>query len=76
MDSDTELSGGLVVGWEDFEAATSFCRLAWVFGLRLRARARFSRLESEDGESGSESSDIGRGELCLLAVVERVMGAK
>ena len=59
-----------------FEAAASFCRLAWVLGLRLRARARFSRLESEEGETGSESSDIGEGELCRLAATDRVMGAK
>lgn len=68
--------GGFFVGKDAFEASASFCRLAWVFGLRLRVRARFSRLESEEGESGSESSDMGEGELCLLAAAERVMGAK
>ena len=76
MDSGAEPLVGFFVGWDGFEAAASFCRLAWVFGLRLRARARFSRLESEEGESGSGSSDMGEGELCLLAAAERVMGAK
>lgn len=76
LDSETAPSGGIFAGTDDFEAAASFCRLAWVFGLRLRARARFSRLESEEGESGSGSSDMGEGEFCLLAAAERVMGAK
>lgn len=76
MDSGAAPSGGFFVVIAAFEAAASFCRLAWVFGLRLRVRARFSRLESEEGESGSEPSDIGEGEMCLLAAAERVMGAK
>ena len=76
MDSETAPSGGFFAGGGTFDTAASFCRLAWVFGLRLRARARFSRLESEEGDSGSEPSDMGEGELCLLAVAERVTGAK
>lgn len=75
MDSEASPFDGFFVAWVAFEAAASFCRLAWVFGLRLRARARFSRLESEEGDSGSEPSDIGEVELCLLAA-DRVMGAK
>ena len=54
----------------DLEA---FCSLACVFGLLLRVRDRFSRLESE--LSGSEPSDMGFGEVCRLAA-ERVIGAK
>lgn len=50
----------------------AFCRLAWVLGLRLRVRARFSRLESES--EGSESSEIALDVWYLVA--ERVMGAK
>lgn len=61
-------SGGFCFGCE-----AAFCRLAWVFGLRLRARARFSRLESES--EGSESSDMASGEIWRFAA-ERVMGAK
>lgn len=76
MSGNELFGGGFLVAWDPFEAAASFCRLACVFGLRLRARARFSRLESEEGESGSEASDMGEGEMCRLAVVERVMGAK
>ena len=77
MDSEAAPSGGFFAGWDAFDAVASFCLLAWVLGLRLRARARFSRLESEEGESGSEfSSDMGRGEFCRLAVADRVMGAK
>ena len=45
-------------------------------GLRLRARARFSRLESEsEASEASEASDMGEGEVCCLAT-DRVMGAK
>ena len=77
MVGDAVSSGDFFVGRIGFlEAAVSFCRLARVLGLRLRARARFSRLESEEGESGSESSDMGEGEGALLAVTERVIGAK
>lgn len=66
------VSGGFSLGWEGFDEL-AFCCFARVFGLRLRALARFSRLESE--ESGSSSSEIGVGEVCRLAA-ERVMGAK
>ena len=76
LDSDAEPFAGFFVAWDGFEAASSFCRLACVFGLRLRALARFSRLESEEGESGSGSSDMGEGEFCRLAAAERVIGAK
>lgn len=74
--SGREPFGGGFVDWDAFEAEASFCRLACVLGLRLRARARFSRLESEEGESGSEASDMEAGEMWRFAVAERVMGAK
>ena len=54
-------------------AALAFCCLARVLGLRLRDRARFSRLESD--VSGSESSEMMVGEERRSAA-ERVMGAK
>lgn len=53
----------------------AWATLAAVLGLRLRARARFSMLESEEGESGSsEMAELGDG--ARLAAAERVMGAK
>ena len=64
--------GGFLVGCEAFDVP-AFCSFACVLGLRLRARDRFSRLESED--SGSESSDIAFGDVHLLAS-ERFIGAK
>ena len=71
METGIEGPGGLfAVEAFDLEA---FCSLACVFGLRLRVRDRFSRLESE--VSGSESSDMGLGDVCRLAA-ERVIGAK
>lgn len=50
----------------------AFWSFACVLGLRLRALARFPRLESEEGSS---SSDIGAGDAARL-VADRVMGAK
>lgn len=64
--------GGLFAVEEAFDVE-AFCSLACVFGLRLRVRDRFSRLESE--VSGSEPSDMGLGDVCRLAA-ERVIGAK
>lgn len=73
------VDGGLVGSFGDCRGLTllalSFWSLACVLGLRLRARARFSRLLSEEGLSGSESSEIGVGELRRFAT-ERVTGAK
>ena len=51
----------------------AFRLLACVRGLRLRARERFSRLESES--EGSEISAIAPGDLRRL-VADRVIGAK
>lgn len=76
METGTEGPGGFFPLEEAFEVEAfweAFCSLACVLGLRLRARDRFSRLESE--VSGSESSDMGLGEVCRLAA-ERVIGAK
>lgn len=71
-----EESGGLDLGWEGFEVLAFCCCLAWVLGLRLRARARFSRLESEDSGESVSSSEMGVvGDVCCLAA-ERVIGAK
>ena len=71
-----EESGGLLfLDCVGFEAALAFCSLAWVLGLRLRDRARFSRLESEEGDSGSESSEMVVVDGRFLAA-DRVMGAK
>ena len=57
----------------------AFWRRACVLGERLRGRARFSWVESEEWESGSESgscvSERDAGDMRGL-VVERVMGAK
>lgn len=50
-------------------------RFAAVFGLRLRARARFSREESE-AKSESWSSGMAEGDVCRLAAADRVIGAK
>ena len=72
METVVDGSGGFFPVEEAFEVE-AFCSLAYVLGLRLRARDRFSRLESE--VSGSESSDMGLGEVCRLAA-ERVIGAK
>lgn len=72
METGAEGPEGFFAVEEAFEVE-AFCSLACVLGLRLRARDRFSRLESE--VSGSESSDIGLGEVCRLAA-ERVIGAK
>ena len=72
METEAEGPGAFFAVEEAFEVE-AFCSLACVLGLRLRARDRFSRLESE--VSGSESSDMGLGEVCRLAA-ERVIGAK
>ena len=61
-----------------FVLSRAFCRRARVLGERLRARARFSREESDEGDSGSESgsgaSEMVEGEGCF--VEGRVMGVK
>lgn len=57
---------GWGMGGVAFVLSRAFCRRARVLGERLRARARFSREESEEGDSGSESgsgvSEIVEGE--------------
>ena len=65
-------SGDCSKGCEGFEDVDF--RFACVLGLRLRALARFSRLESES--SGSWSSEMASGEVALFAAAGRVMGAK
>ncbi len=72
METGVEGPGGLFPVEEAFEVE-AFCSLACVLGLRLRARDRFSRLESE--VSGSEPSGMDLGDVCRL-VAERVIGAK
>ena len=72
METGVEGSGGLFAVEEAFEVE-AFCSLACVLGLRLRARDRFSRLESE--VSGSDPSGMDLGDVCRLAA-ERVIGAK
>lgn len=68
-----EGSGGVAV------FSRAFWRRARVLGDRLRARARFSREESEvedvESESGSDISEMEGGEGRFLAV-ERIMGSK
>lgn len=67
---DVAAKGLMVLG---VRAVSRFCFVVDL-GLRLRALARFSTLESE--ESVSCSSFMGGGEVCCFAVAERVVGAK
>lgn len=66
-------------GGAAFVLSRAFCRRARVLGERLRARARFSREESEEGdsdpESGSGVSEMVEGEGWCF-VEGRVMGVK
>ncbi len=73
----------LLEGREGFGGAVVrvafFCCRAKVLGLRERERARFSKEESEEGDSeegDSVSSAVGSALLVVRFVRERVMGAK